>query len=166
MKKLVFVLLVAMMIANTGCVSYLNHGRVKKDMIAQRVLAAGNAEQIKAVKQGVDPEVAVRMVPLANNGAGIGVDLFDLQGVGAWLTTFKEAPISSTLSLAADGAAAYYTAKALSDSFSGNENEKKDSNINLTKNDETTVILIDVKGDNNTVSPEVNAESQNPITNN
>lgn len=163
MKKLIIaMMLISFCVLSTGCMSIYNHNRVKNNMIAQRVLASGNAEQIKAIKQGVKPEAAVKVIPVGTQGAAITVNLFDLEGIGAWWTTTKEAPISSVLSLAADGAATYYTVKALSDEFSGNDNKKDDTEVNLNNTSgETIVTIINTSGDGNTVSANNNADSEN-----
>ena len=119
-KQLVMAVVLTGMLLNTGCMSYLNHERVKNNVIESRIRASGNDEQIDMLNSGIRPSRVVEVSAVGNDGVKVMVDVLDLKGLKALGTTFKEAPVSSTGALIVDIAATYFAVDAMSGSGGGN----------------------------------------------
>ena len=82
MKRMAFIaLVVAIAVSFSGCASIMSQKASVREIQRERVYASGDADAIKMLETGHDPEMAVRAVKL-DNGAGIGVDVGNIQALG------------------------------------------------------------------------------------
>ncbi len=135
MKKLsLLVSLVVMMSLSSGC-TYLNHQRVKQNIVRERIIASGNQEMLKMVVSGVKPTKAVEFCRPPDGSVGVmaTVNILDLEGLGSYFTTYGAAPGSSTAALVADLATAYGVS-TLFDTGGSDKNDVPTTAISVTIN--------------------------------
>jgi len=148
MKKLGYIvpviLVLAAMLLQAGCASYMSYESSKAEIIRNRVYASGSQKGIQMLNRGYDEETAIRAIALENGGVGIGVD------VGSWqvLSQHPWRQFGAALLDAAMVYGGYRGVEALNDSGSGGDSNTagRDNNtINVNGNgndvhvgDETT----------------------------
>jgi hypothetical protein len=118
------------LIVSTGCISTYNHGRVKENLIKENIVATGNAEQIKAVNMGIKPSTVLKIVP-TTDGKGAMLAFSMSSDTISYFKTFAEAPVSSSLSLLADGGIVGGLIWAIGQ-ISDNGGNKSDENTTIT----------------------------------
>jgi len=69
--------LLAAILFNTGCASYLVARDSQREISRNRIVASQDKNALEYLRCGIPPEVAIRAIPI-NNGIGLGVDLFSL----------------------------------------------------------------------------------------
>ena len=158
MKNVIIVTLLVGCVVCSGCLSVYNHSRVKESVIKSRIVASGNQEQIKMLNAGVKPSDAVKVIPIAN-GAVMAVNLFDIEGLSSYFTTYAEAPVSSTAALLGDLGTATVAGKYIYDNvFDNSRDNSKQSDKSTTGNENNDISLdnVNVSGD-----LEININSEN-----
>lgn len=139
--------LVFSMAFSSSCTMY-NHDRIKSNMLEQRIRVTSNQEYIKLLNAGMSPEDVVKFGTIQDeDGRPIGVkaaiELSNIKGIKSYFTTFKEEPVSSTLSLLIDAAIAYYASEGIKN-IKDNYDDKGEqvqvyNSITITESDNVTI---------------------------
>lgn len=77
-KKIIFIVLFIILIANIGCVSYISAKASQREIATNIIIASHDQKVINSLNNGIKPEVAIKAIQLNNGGVGIGLDLYSL----------------------------------------------------------------------------------------
>ena len=139
MKRIpIIALIVASLFACTGCTSLWSLQCSKDEILRNRIMASGNAAGMRALQLGAGEDAAIRAVAL-DNGAGIGVDVGNLQA----LTQHPIRQLGAALLDAGMTYGAYLGGKALLDANNNSEPSQTSGR---------DIIQVNVDGQNNTVN--------------
>jgi len=158
------------LLLQSGCVSYYNHGRVQDDLIKKNAVRNNDIEVLKYIVSGSTPKEALKqkkqalqLRALETNGEVDGLAFaFEPLEIGNYWTTFKAAPVTSSLSLLADGAVIYGLNKlrqSLGNSSSGDSSRDNvtisaEGNISISGTDiNSTTDNTDNSSDNSVFNP-------------
>lgn len=155
MNKYIFILLTCLILGSSGCASYINHARVRNNILETRIKTSGTEKQQTLLSCGMKPNDIIKISSASDYGTSIGIDLF---GIKSYFTTFKEAPISSTVSLIVDAALAYYAADEINEEIIEDDEDSSDTHTYSTTDGNVTVININspVGGNVNVTTTEGN----------
>jgi hypothetical protein len=129
------IILVTSMIFQTGCLSAYNHHRISRNIQETSVMAYGTQQQRNMVMMGIEPKKAVALSMTADNNemtTKLMFDLNNLNGVKAYFKTYKEAPISSTISLLGDLGTTYALGRLVENGGSWNAKSENRANNDFT----------------------------------
>ena len=131
------VILLALVLLSTGC-SYYSLRATQRDIDTQRVLHSGDKVAMDAMKMGIPPESAIKVVRIGDDGVGVGIDLLSAEV----FTTNTWRHIGAVV---LDAIAIYYGQQALQNAYSrdGANAVSKPTTItvNTKGNAETTVTV-------------------------
>lgn len=154
-KSLVMLVLGMGMFYSTGCTSVMSYKYSADEIAQKRILASGNKAATDAMRMGVSPQSALKVIPL-EGGAGLMLDITALDAL-------SEHPWRQLGAAILDGAMTYGTYKFGENQGwwgSGNTSDVNDSSkkndINITGDGNHTTI---VTGDGNTTSSNDNKSS-------
>lgn len=150
--------LLAILTINIGCVSSYNHFRVQNNLAKRSAVLFNDQDALRYMSAGIAPRQAVQLSAMANaNNEVDGVKIMiQPRMLGGYLTTFKEAPLATGLSLLADAALSYgfyYVGDKndwkINSSSSGN-GSKPDDDVNQNATG-SQVVQFFIDGDGNEV---------------
>jgi len=154
MKKIISMALISgVVLMTSGCATMYNSGRVRQNMVKDRIMTTGSQEQKQAVLSGVKPTTALSIIPTSDaKGAYVAMDWMKLSSMPSFMDTFSEAPVSTIGAIIIDaglvGLATYAIGQATKDGGSGTKNDN-----NTTGNGNSTVNV--EAGDNSPVTVDV-----------
>jgi len=145
MKKIIVAgMLLVGMIAQTGCVSYVNHRRVANNDAEAFIRMSGDQNTINALNAGVSPVKAIQTRILTSsqgepNGVGILFAPFELK---TYIASYKENKGSYTAALVADILLGVATAVVVDKNTGGSSSSGTSSSASSS---------VSIKGDGNSV---------------
>ena len=129
MKKTIIFFVIFFLLLNSGCVSYYNHNRIAENIYRENILTHGTRRQKEMLNAGISSK-AVIISGMANENevsARVMFNFADFQGVKGYFKSYSEAPVSSSMSLAADIVGSYLIARYGTEEYKkaigGNKNE-------------------------------------------
>jgi len=139
MKKFIsIILLVAIMVASSGCASYMSQQASERELIGKRVKMSGDTGAIKAYNLG-------------QNAVGIGIDV-------AFLESLTEHPVRQFLAALTDAAILYGIGYGVNELL--DDSDDSGSTVPSTATDST---FIDVKNsDSGQVTITINPKAETP----
>jgi hypothetical protein len=161
MNKIISLIMCTFLIINTtGCMTYVNHSRVKQNMAKERIVAAGTQEQKQALAMGVRPTTILAITPMDNGkGAYVGLNMLEVFNPSFWQTA-KEAPLSTVGSIVIDASLVGLAAWGIQQATKGDSNSGSGGEQSNTGNGNSNVSV--QTGDNSPV--EVNVRNGDEST--
>lgn len=136
MKKILQIGLILMLgFYATGCASTYNHIRVRENVCKEAIAIKGTQEQKDLVASGLSARKVIKFSPITKAGGDVDGFKFMIDAplpnlnivdaitgaVKSYIDTFKEAPVSSSVSLVTDIVAGIAIIEAVNDGGSGDD---------------------------------------------
>ena len=152
-KVLAGLVIVAVLVGQTGCGTYMAHEYNRKNALLKKAQSLGN-------------DVAIKAIQLDNNGVGIGIDvtlLDTLDTPKAWLVQGAGALVDAATIYAAEQGLSSLTQSSneKDNSFTVNNGGNGSVSVNITQNTSTSTSTTDTRS--NTSIPDSSSNSHNII---
>lgn len=159
MKKLLVSLVLVGLVLSSGCVSALNHKRVQQNIVKERIMTSGTAEQKRAVASGIKPTTVLSVIPTVDGkGAFVALDLLNLSALPNFAETFSDAPVSTIGAIVVDAALVGLAGYAIQQATQGNSDTKGDTSVDLSNSNGNNVNINSGDGTQN-VNTETRTET-------
>lgn len=157
MKRTIQILvMLAILFSMTGCASMYSMHLSKQEIAEERIMASGNEEAMSALRMGVPPQRVIKAVPIGNNGAGIGIDIGNMEALSKHPVRQSILAVVDAASIIAVGMTADHYLND-DDSSSSSQTERANANgtgdisVNVEGSDDIQVnIEIDIENDTET----------------